>query len=144
MYFKHILILINISIEQRFLIISFLKIKYDNLGAIWAYVTYLVVHDDVYQILGMLTPWIFVFGYLKLLPNWGYTATVAAFTPLVINLGRLPHANTAPAANYALTRIQESFIGITIAAVLTLVIFPIFAIDLLKDNIHSKLCVWNI
>jgi hypothetical protein len=107
-------------------------------GAIWAYVTYLSVHDNVYQTLGMLSPWIFIFGYLKLLPNWGYTATVAAFTPVLINLGRLPFGDALPAGNYALLRIEESFVGITIAVILTLLIFPIFAIDLLKDNIQSN------
>jgi hypothetical protein len=86
----------------------------------------------------MLSPWIFLFSYLKLLPNWGYTATVASITPVVINLGRLPFGDALPAGNYALLRIEESFVGITIAVVLTLLIFPIFAIDLLKDNIQSK------
>ncbi|CAF1199417.1 unnamed protein product [Rotaria sordida] len=60
-----------------------------TLCAIWAYVTYLSVHDNVYQTLGMLSPWIFVFSYLKLLPIWGYTATVAAFTSVLINLESL-------------------------------------------------------
>jgi hypothetical protein len=110
----------------------------DCLGAIWAYVTYLSVHDNVYQTLGMLSPWIFIFGYLRLLPNWGYMATVAAFTPVLINLGRLPFGDALPAGNFALLRIEESFVGITIAVILTLLIFPIFAIDLLKDNIQSK------
>jgi hypothetical protein len=109
-----------------------------SLGAVWAYVTYLCVHDNVYQTLGMLSPWIFVFSYLKLLPNWDYTATVAAFTAVLINLGRLPFGDTLPAGNYALLRIEENFVGITIAVILTLLIFPIFAIDLLKDNIQSK------
>ncbi|CAF2104224.1 unnamed protein product [Rotaria magnacalcarata] len=111
------------------------------LGSIWAYVTYLVVRDNVYQTIGMLAPWIFIFGYLKLLPNWGYTATVAAFTPVLITLGRLPFGNQRPlpVSNFVLTRIEESFIGITIAAVLTLLIFPIFAIDSLKDNIENTL-----
>lgn len=92
----------------------------------------------------MLCPWIFVFGYLKILPNWGYTATVAAFTAVLINLGRLPYGNALPAGNFALLRIEESFVGITIAAILTLLIFPIFAIDLLKDNIQSKYSLVNI
>ncbi len=86
----------------------------------------------------MLSPWIFIFGYLRLLPNWGYMATVAAFTPVLINLGRLPFGDALPAGNFALLRIEESFVGITIAVILTLLIFPIFAIDLLKDNIQSK------
>jgi hypothetical protein len=86
----------------------------------------------------MLSPWLFLFGYLKLIPSWGYTATVAAFTPVLINLGRLPFGDKLPAGNVVLLRIEESFIGIAIAVILTLLIFPIFAIDLLKDNIQSK------
>jgi hypothetical protein len=86
----------------------------------------------------MLSPWLFLFGYLKLVPSWGYTATVAAFTPVLINLGRLPFGDQLPAGNFALLRIEESVIGITIAVVLTLLIFPTFAIDLLKDSIQSK------
>jgi hypothetical protein len=86
----------------------------------------------------MLSPWLFLFGYLKLLPSWGYIATVAAFTPVLINLGRLPFGDQLPAGNFTLLRIEESFLGITIAVILTLAIFPTFAIDLLKDNIQSK------
>lgn len=100
--------------------------------------TYLLVHEDVYPTLGILSPWIFIFGYLRLLPTWGYTATVAAFTAVLINLGRLPYGNSLPAGNFALLRIEESFVGIAIAVLLTLMILPIFAIDLLKDNIQSK------
>lgn len=101
----------------------------------------MLVHDNAYKTLGMLTPWIFIFGYLKPMPSWGYTATVAAFTPVLITLGRLPFGDALPAGNFALIRIEESFVGITIAVVLTLIIFPVFAIDLLKDNIQSKIMV---
>ena len=103
----------------------------------WAYIIYLAVHDNVYQIFGLLVPWILVFGYLRTLPNWGYTATVAIFTPIVIDLGRLPYGDALPAGNYALLRIEENVIGIAIGIVLTLIIFPVFATDLLKDNIQS-------
>ena len=112
------------------------------LGAIWAYVTYLSAGDDPYKTLGMISPWMLIFGYLKLVPNWGYTATVAAFTPVVINLGRLPFGDALPGGNFALLRIEESFVGMSIAVVLTIGIFPTFAIDLLKDNIQSKM-KWN-
>ncbi|CAF3844490.1 unnamed protein product [Adineta steineri] len=107
------------------------------LGAMWAYVTYLAVHDDVYQTFGMLVPWILVFGYIRPLPKLNYTATVAMITPILITLGRIPYGNTLPAGNYALLRIEENLVGIGVAAVLTLIIFPVFAIDLLKDNIQS-------
>ncbi|CAF1021837.1 unnamed protein product [Rotaria sordida] len=111
------------------------------LGSIWAYITYLLVHDNAYLTLVTLSPWIFIFAYLRLLPYWGYTAIVAAFTPILINLGRLPFGDAVPAGNFALIRIQESFVGITIAVILTLLIFPIFAIDLLKDNIQTTLVI---
>ncbi|CAF0844950.1 unnamed protein product [Adineta steineri] len=109
------------------------------LGSIWAYITYLLAHNDTYKTMGILTPWIFIFSYLKLLPNWGYTAAVATFTPIAINLGRLPYGDALPGGNYVLLRIEESFVGITIAVILTLFIFPTFAIDLLKDNIQTTL-----
>jgi hypothetical protein len=108
------------------------------IGAMWAYVTYLSVNDNVYHTFGMLVPWILVFGYLRLLPNWGYAATVAAFTPVLITLGRIPYGDTLPAGNYALLRIEENLVGIAVAIVLTIVIFPVFAIDMLKSNIQSK------
>jgi len=104
----------------------------------WAYVTYLSVGDHVYRTFGMLVPWILTFGYLKPLPHWGYAATVAAFTPALIDLGRIPYGDTLPAGNYALLRIEENLVGIAIATVLTIVIFPVFAIDTLKNNIQSK------
>ena len=104
----------------------------------WAYVTYISVEDHVYRTLGMLTPWTLVFGYLKLLPRWSYTATVAAFTPVLINLGRIPYGPALPAGDYALLRIEESLVGITIAMFLTIGIFPVFAIDVLKNNIQSN------
>ncbi|CAF1360199.1 unnamed protein product [Adineta steineri] len=108
-------------------------------GAMWAYITYLSAGDDTYRTILMLCPWIFFCGYMKLFPQWGYTVTVAASTPIVVNLGRLPFADSLPAGNYALLRIQQNVIGISIALVLTIIIFPVFAIDLLKENIHSTL-----
>jgi uncharacterized membrane protein YccC len=121
-----------------YLYIKVLNITFFSLGATWAYITYLLVHDNEYQTLGILSPWIFVCGYMKLLPNWTYTATIAAITAVVIDLGRLPFGDALPAGDFALLRIEQSFIGIAIAAVLTLLIFPIFAIDLLKDSIQSR------
>lgn len=104
----------------------------------WAYVTYLSVDDNAYNTFGMLTPWVLIFGYLKLVPNWGYAAAVAAFTPALINLGRLPYGDALPAGNFALLRIEENLVGIAIAIILTIIIFPVFAIDILKNNIQSK------
>jgi len=111
----------------------------------WAYITYLSVDDSVHNTFGMLVPWILVLGYLKLLPTWGYAATVAAFTPVLINLGRLPYGDNLPAGNFALLRIEENLVGISIAIILTIIIFPVFAIDILKNNIQSKfdLCLTN-
>ncbi|CAF5210237.1 unnamed protein product, partial [Rotaria magnacalcarata] len=101
--------------------------------------TYLSVNDNVYNTLGMLVPWIFIFGYLRSLPEWGYAAAVAAFTPVLINLGRIPYGDIVPGGDYALLRIEENLVGIAIAIVLTLVIFPVFAIDILKNNIQGTL-----
>jgi hypothetical protein len=108
------------------------------IGAMWAYITYLSVYDHVYHTFGMLVPWILAFGYLRLLPNWGYAATVAAFTPILITLGRIPYGDAVPAGNYALLRIEENLVGIAVAIILTIIIFPVFAIDVLKNNIQSK------
>ena len=108
------------------------------IGAMWAYVTYISVYDHIYHTIGMLVPWILLCGYLKLLPQWNYAGTVAAFTPALINLGRIPYGNTLPAGNFALLRIEENLVGIAIAIVLTIGIFPVFAIDVLKNNIQSK------
>jgi len=113
-------------------------VTFSLLGGMWAYVTYLSVNDDVYQTLGMLVPWIFLFGYMKLLPEWNHTATVAISTPIVINLGRLPYGNQLPGGNYALLRIEENLVGIAIGSVLTLIIFSVSAIDLLKENIQGE------
>ncbi|CAF0844236.1 unnamed protein product [Adineta steineri] len=108
-------------------------------GAMWAYITYLAVSDNVYHTFGMLVPWILFFGYLKSLPQWGYAATVACFTPVIITLGRIPYGDTLPAGNYALLRIEENLVGIAVAIVLTIIIFPVFAIDVLKNNIETTL-----
>ena len=105
----------------------------------WAYLTYLSVGDSVYKTVLMLGPWIFFCGYMKLYPQWAYTVTVAASTPIVVNLGRLPFADTLPAGDFALLRIQQNVIGIAIALGLTFLIIPVFAIDLLKENIHCEL-----
>jgi uncharacterized membrane protein YccC len=37
-----------------------------------------------------------------------------------------------------LLRIEENLVGILIAIVLTMTVFPVFAVDLLKENIQSK------
>ncbi|UJR18462.1 hypothetical protein I4U23_005367 [Adineta vaga] len=116
------------------------------LGAMWAYITYLSANNYTYGTLGMLAPWIFLCGYLKLFPQWGYIVTVAASTPIVVNLGRLPFGDKLPGGNYALLRIQQNLVGISIAMILTLILFPVFAMDLLKENIQAtlKLCKENI
>lgn len=104
----------------------------------WAYITYLSVDDQVFPTMGMMVPWILIFGYLRSSQNWSYAAVVAAFTPALINLGRLPYRDTVVANNYILLRIEENLVGIAIAIVLTLVIFPVFAIDVLKSSIQGK------
>ncbi|CAF3244784.1 unnamed protein product [Rotaria sp. Silwood2] len=108
------------------------------LGAMWSYITYLLVRDNIFETFVILVPWVFLFGYLRLFPKWGYTAAVALLTPILINLGRLPYGDALPAGNYALLRIEENFVGITIASIITLTIFPVFAIDLLKENIQKS------
>ncbi|CAF4332394.1 unnamed protein product, partial [Rotaria sp. Silwood2] len=108
-------------------------------GAMWGYVTCLSAGNDLFRTIIMLCPWIFCCGYMKSYPQWGYTVTIAALTPIIVNLGRLPFADSLPAGNYALLRIQQNVIGISIALVLAIIIFPLFAINLLKENIHTAL-----
>jgi hypothetical protein len=103
----------------------------------WAYITYLSAHDDVYKTFGMLVPWILVFGYIRPSPKWSYAAIISSITPILITLGRIPYGNALPAGNFALLRIEENLVGIGVACILTLIIFPVFAVDLLKDNIQS-------
>ncbi len=103
----------------------------------WAYITYLSVGDDIYKTFGMLVPWILIFGYIRALPKWNYLSMLATVTPILIDLGRIPYGNTLPGGNYALLRIEENLIGVGVAAFLTLLIFPVFAIDSLKENIQS-------
>ena len=105
----------------------------------WAYITYLAVDENIYNTIGMLVPWILFFGYLRSSPNWTYTAVVAIFTPILINLGRLAYTTPVPEENFVLLRIEENVIGIALSVILTVVIFPVFAIDLLKKNIQSEL-----
>lgn len=104
----------------------------------WSYITYLLVHDNIFQTFLILIPWIFLFSYLRLFPKWGYTAAVSSFTPILVNLGRLPYGDALPAGNYALLRIEENLVGILIGIILTIIIFPVFAIDSLKENIQSE------
>ncbi|CAF1538665.1 unnamed protein product [Didymodactylos carnosus] len=105
----------------------------------WSYVTYLAVGNNVYNTFGMLVPWMLLCGYIRQIPSWSYTGSVAAFTPVVINLGRLPYGDSIPASNYALLRIEENLVGISIGVVLTILIFPVFAVDVLKENINKTL-----
>ncbi|CAF1403007.1 unnamed protein product [Adineta steineri] len=109
------------------------------LGAMWSYITYLAVGEQIYPTFGMLVPWILFFGYIRSLPNWNYTALVAIFTPILINLGRIAGPIPVPEGDFILLRIEENVIGIGLAIVLTLIIFPIFALDLLKENIQNTL-----
>ena len=103
----------------------------------WAYITYLVVRENIYNTCGMLVPWILFFGYIRSLPNWTYTAVVAIFTPIIINLSRLAYTTPLPKENFILLRIEENVIGIALSVILTVIISPVFAIDLLKKNIQS-------
>ena len=97
----------------------------------WAYITYLAVKENIYQTFGMLVPWILFFGYVKSFPNWTYTAVVAIFTPIIINLGRLSYTTPVPEEDFIILRIEENIIGIGLAFLLTLLVIPIFAFDLL-------------
>jgi hypothetical protein len=103
----------------------------------WAYVIYIAVGTDIYETFGMLVPWLLLFGYLKLSSKWDNTAVVAASTPIVTNLGRLYNIEL-PEVNYVILRIQDNVIGIGLGIVLTILIFPIFAVDLLKSSIQGK------
>lgn len=107
------------------------------LGSMYSYITYLLVKDQIFQTFLILIPWIFLFSYLRLFPKYSYTAAVASFTPVLVNLGRLPYGDAVPAGNYALLRIEQNLVAILIAIVLTMCIFPVYAIDSLKDNIQS-------
>ncbi|CAF1429277.1 unnamed protein product [Adineta ricciae] len=109
------------------------------LGAMWGYITFLAVGENIYNTCGMLVPWILFFGYIRSLPNWTYTAVVAIFTPILINLGRLAYTTPVPEENFVLLRIEENVIGIALSVILTVIIFPVFAIDLLKNNIKNTL-----
>ncbi|CAF1195700.1 unnamed protein product [Adineta ricciae] len=108
------------------------------LGSMWAYAIYAAVGEESYKIFAMLVPWLLLCGYLKLIPQWDYAATVAASTPIVVNLGRL-YGDVFRQGNYVLLRIQESIIGIGVGMFLTVLIFPTFAVDLLKTNIQDTL-----
>ena len=44
---------------------------YFIIGAMWAYVTYLSVGDDAYGTIGMIAPWIFFCGYMKIISSMG-------------------------------------------------------------------------
>ncbi|CAF0895228.1 unnamed protein product [Didymodactylos carnosus] len=116
-----------------------LRILGTLLGAMYGYVTYISVHDNVSYTFAMFVPWILICGYLKQMPSWSYAGSVAAITPIVINLGRLPYGDALPAGNYALLRIEENFVGISIGIFLTMLIFPVFALDTLKENIMKTL-----
>jgi len=108
------------------------------LGSMCAYAIYKAVGEIVHQIFVLLVPWLLLFGYLRLIPTWDHTATIAASTPIVINLGRL-YGDVYRQGNYVLLRIQEAIIGIGLGAVLSILVFPIFAADLLKVNIQNTL-----
>lgn len=103
----------------------------------WAYVIYISVGANSYKIMSMLVPWLFLFGYLKLLPRWDYTATVAASTPIFINLGRL-YAKDLPPVDYVIHRIQQNVIGIGLGIIFTICIVPKFAVILLKINTRGQ------
>jgi hypothetical protein len=103
----------------------------------WAYAIYAAVGENIYKIFGMLIPWFFICGYLFLIPQWNNTATIAASTPIVVNLGRL-YGNASPQGDYALFRIEDTIIGVGLGAVLTILIFPVFAVDSLKSNIQGN------
>jgi hypothetical protein len=104
----------------------------------WSYITYLLAHDNIFETFVILIPWIFLCGYLRLFPSLNYTSAVSAFTAILINLGRLPYRDKLPGGDYALLRIEENLVGIGIGIFLTMIIFPVFSIDLLKGNIQSE------
>ncbi|CAF1032359.1 unnamed protein product [Adineta steineri] len=108
------------------------------LGSMWSYAIYLAVGEVLYKICVMLVPWLFLFGYLKLVSHWDFLAPVAATTPILINLGQT-YGNVLREGNYVLLRIEETIIGIGLGAILTILIFPTFAVDMLKKNIQDTL-----
>ncbi|CAF4173588.1 unnamed protein product [Rotaria sp. Silwood2] len=109
------------------------------LGSMWAYIVCVTALNNVVQIFGMLSPWIFGCGFLKLVPEWGPTVLVATTTPMIIVLGRLPYYTVAPVDASAVLRIKEIAVALGLGVVLTIIIFPQFAVDLLKENIRTIL-----
>ncbi|CAF4839179.1 unnamed protein product [Rotaria sp. Silwood1] len=108
------------------------------LGSMWAYIVSVTALNNVVQIFGMLAPWIFGCGFLKLVPEWGPTVLVATTTPMMIVLGRLPYYTGAPIDASAVLSIKEIAVALGLGVVLTIIIFPQFAVDLLKENIQSE------
>ena len=49
----------------------------------------------------------------------------------------LVYTTPLPEENFILLRIEENVIGIALSVILTVIISPVFAIDLLKKNIQS-------
>ncbi|CAF3245551.1 unnamed protein product [Rotaria sp. Silwood2] len=109
------------------------------LGSMWAYIVSVTALNNVVQIFGMLAPWIFGCGFLKLVPEWGPTVLVSITTPMMIVLGRLPYYTGAPVDASAVFRIEQIAVALGLGVVLTIIIFPQFAIDLLKENIQTTL-----
>jgi hypothetical protein len=46
-------------------------------------------------------------------------------------------ADSLSGENYSLLRIEQNFVGISLGLVVAIMFFPIFSIDLLKENIRK-------
>jgi hypothetical protein len=89
---------------------------------------------NLYHIIGMYIPLLFVCGLIKQNKQWSYFGSITVTTGLIITLGRAAYIDPV-AGNYSLLRIQENVIGILLALVMSLISVPVHAVDLLKLNI---------
>lgn len=108
------------------------------LGAVYGYLAYSAVGNNMYYLLAMLLLWVFVMSYIRASQNYAYIGVIGSATAIIVTIGRIPYTDPIQ-GNYALLRIQQNSLGIAIALVVNLVVFPVLASDLIKHNISVVL-----
>lgn len=111
-------------------------------GAIYSYFVFIAVgadlDKDIYPIIGMLVPWVFLCMIVKQNKAWSYFGSISITTALMITFGR-NQVLVPIVGDYVLLRVQENAVGIMLAFTITLLTFPLFAIEGLKMNISEVL-----
>jgi len=104
-------------------------------GAMWGYLALLVTDGELWASLALLFVWVWIAGYVRSSPTFSYAGTVSAFTCAIVMYTADGVEN---ARDVALSRIEQTYLGLFIVIVVSLV-RPVSARLVLRKQVRATL-----